>query len=586
MITDQFNEIWAVDFEFRQPRGERPDVICMVAHEIKSGRWLRMWQDELKCLSRPPFGIGQDDLFIAYYASAEMNCHLSLGWELPRNLIDLYAEFRCRVNGLPYPFDDKPNNSLVTALRWSGLETLDAANKAEMQGLAMRGGPYTCDEKKALLEYCGEDVQVLPGLLNKLECGRNNQGIDLHAAWIGGEYVKTVARMEFRGIPIDVEACNELLLNWPQVEESLVTDIDGRYGVYADGVFKEHLFAQYLVREGIPWEVLPSGKARLDKEFFKEMSESYPILKPLYDLRQTLSKMRNNKLAVGSDGRNRTLLGPFGASSGRNAYKAGEYIFGQSAWLRGLIKPEPGSGLAYIDWCQQEFGIAAALSKDQAMMEAYSTGDPYIAFGKACGDIPPDGTKESHGELRTLFKQCVLGILYSIGAKSLALRIKKPEVFAKWLLDQHRRKYRRFWQWSDGIVHYGSLYGKLWTTYGWERNIASGFRPTSLRNFPVQGNAADMLRLACIECEKREVRTIGTLHDAILIEFDLRDEHEAIATAKDAMMEASSLVLDGFELRSEAKRVLYPDRYFSDRGLEMWNRVWRIIEELKTQDSS
>jgi hypothetical protein len=57
---------------------------------------------------------------------------------------------------------------------------------------------------------------------------------------------------------------------------------------------------------------------------------------------------------------NRTLLSAFRARSGRNAPSNSKFIFGPSVWLRGLIKPAPGYALAYVDWQQQEFGIAAA----------------------------------------------------------------------------------------------------------------------------------------------------------------------------------------------------------------------------------
>ena len=75
-------------------------------------------------------------------------------------------------------------------------------------------------------------------------------------------------------------------------------------------------------------------------------------------------------------------------------------IFGPSVWLRGLIKPPPGHAVAYIDWSQQEFGIAAALSGDEAMMAAYRSGDPYLAFAKQAGAVPQDATKKTHGPTR------------------------------------------------------------------------------------------------------------------------------------------------------------------------------------------
>ena len=74
--------------------------------------------------------------------------------------------------------------------------------------------------------------------------------------------------------------------------------------------------------------------------------------------------MRLNDLAVGQDGRNRTILSAFRSRTGRNQPGNSKYIFGPSVWLRGLIKPPPGYGIAYVDWSQQEFGGAAALSGD------------------------------------------------------------------------------------------------------------------------------------------------------------------------------------------------------------------------------
>jgi len=53
--------------------------------------------------------------------------------------------------------------------------------------------------------------------------------------------------------------------------------------------------------------------------------------------------------------------------------------------LRGLIRPPPGHGIAYVDWCQQD--IAAALSGDALMQAAYESGDCYLANEAAAGNI-------------------------------------------------------------------------------------------------------------------------------------------------------------------------------------------------------
>jgi DNA polymerase-1 len=94
--------------------------------------------------------------------------------------------------------------------------------------------------------------------------------------------------------------------------------------------------------------------------------------------------------------------------------------------MRGLIKPEFGKSLAYIDWSQQEFGIAAALSGDENMMRAYESGDPYLEFAKLAEAVPPNATKESHPSERALYKECVLATQYGMGKDSLARRIGKP----------------------------------------------------------------------------------------------------------------------------------------------------------------
>jgi hypothetical protein len=136
-----------------------------------------------------------------------------------------------------------------------------------------------------------------------------------------------------------------------------------------------------------------------------------------------LSDLRLNDLAVGSDGRNRTILSAFRSRTGRNQPSNTRYIFGPSVWLRGLIKPPPGHAIAHLDWSQQEFGIAAVLSGDQAMQAAYESGDCYLAFAKQAGAVPQDATKHTHGPTRELFKQCSLALLWQIYSRRSALQI-------------------------------------------------------------------------------------------------------------------------------------------------------------------
>src|SRR5437667_106156 len=78
-----FREVWAIDWEFTAPPGANPRPICVVARELCSGRTVRLFGEELSRRPAPPYPIGDDVLLVAYYASAEIGCHLALGWGAP-----------------------------------------------------------------------------------------------------------------------------------------------------------------------------------------------------------------------------------------------------------------------------------------------------------------------------------------------------------------------------------------------------------------------------------------------------------------------------------------------------------------------
>jgi hypothetical protein len=86
-----------------------------------------------------------------------------------------------------------------------------------------------------------------------------------------------------------------------------------------------------------------------------------------------------------------------------------------------------------------------------------------------------------------------------------------------------------------------------------------------------------MLRIACIGLVESNIRVCAPVHDALLIEAPIDQLDETVEKTQKIMKEASRIVLNGFELSSDAKIVLYPDRYVDKRGLTMWNTVMRLI---------
>jgi hypothetical protein len=100
-VIAPFREVVMVDSEFAIVPGERPRPLCLVAHELRSGRRFRLWRGQFG--SSPPYATGSAVLLAAYYASAELGCYRALGWPMPEQVLDLFAEFRDRTNGLPTP---------------------------------------------------------------------------------------------------------------------------------------------------------------------------------------------------------------------------------------------------------------------------------------------------------------------------------------------------------------------------------------------------------------------------------------------------------------------------------------------------
>src|SRR6516165_1502183 len=247
-----FEQIWAVDFEFVANPGERPVPVCLVAWELRSGRKLRLWADQFG--PWPPFPVGPESLFIAYYASAELGCFRALNWPAPARILDLYVEHRNSTNVLTQKGVKPIESNLLGALTARGLDAIDAVEKDEMRNLVMRGGPWSVSEREQILDYCESDVSALSRLLPAMLLQ-----IDVPRALLRGRYMAAVAAIEHNGVPIDVAALHRLRAHWDDIRGELIRAIDADYHVFDGLSFKQDWFADYLIRTGLPWSRLDNG---------------------------------------------------------------------------------------------------------------------------------------------------------------------------------------------------------------------------------------------------------------------------------------------------------------------------------------
>jgi hypothetical protein len=211
------------------------------------------------------------------------------------------------------------------------------------------------------------------------------------------------------------------------------------------------------------------------------------------------------------------------------------------------------------------------------MLKAYQSGDAYLEFAKQAGAVPTTATKSDFASVRELYKQTALGVNYGMGEKTLAERIGKSQLVARHLLAQHRDIYQQFWRWSDLCVDHAMQFGWQATVFGWIVRVFPNPNVCSLRNFHMQANGAEMLRLACCLGTENGIRICAPVHDAVLIIAPIDRLEEDISIMRRYMAEASRIVLAGFELQTEYRTILYPEHYDDRRGEIMFAKVMSLL---------
>jgi DNA polymerase I-like protein with 3'-5' exonuclease and polymerase domains len=108
-----------------------------------------------------------------------------------------------------------------------------------------------------------------------------------------------------------------------------------------------------------------------------------------------------------------------------------------------------------------------------------------------------------------------------------------------------------------------------------------GINPRTVRNFPIQSSGSEVLHVACVLAERRGIRIVAPVHDAIMAEAPI-DQAEDVSAALDRLMrDASAVVLRGYELPTDVQLILPGQRYYDERGQAMWNTVTKLVTKLE-----
>ena len=350
-----FEAIWFDDFEFIPRPGGHPDVICQCAYEIRTGQRLQLWEDQLG--ARPPHRTDGRTLFVCFVATAECACHLSLGWPLPSQVLDLSPVFRCYINGRDAPPEGK---GLIGALRYFGLDTVGSKYKEAMRKRILQGRPFSPDEIAQILEYCMSDVVGLPALPKR--CCRTSTWIP---CCTGENSPRCRRRWDIAASRSTWRSANLLLSKeaWAFVRDAIVPRINAQYGVYVQDSAGEWHFDIGAVRSLLRsrrhrWPRHEAGKLDLRDKTFDSMAKAFPeteFAAPAAPYPQ--------QDATGSSWRSVTtgVIGPCcGRSRGKPpapSRKPRSGFFSPAVWMRSLIKPAPGRAIAYIDWSGWNFRL-------------------------------------------------------------------------------------------------------------------------------------------------------------------------------------------------------------------------------------
>jgi len=163
-----FREIWIVDTEFYPGSGlsnggvagDPITPLCIFALEMRSGRLIRLWQDQLGPF--PPYRLDNDALIVGYMLAAEFGFHAALGWGEPACALDAYVEFRHYVNDGSIKSEGRERGfySIGGALRYFLEDEIDVARKRDMRERILQGPPFDAQERRDILDYCEDDVRA------------------------------------------------------------------------------------------------------------------------------------------------------------------------------------------------------------------------------------------------------------------------------------------------------------------------------------------------------------------------------------------------------------------------------------------
>lgn len=450
----------------------------------------------------------------------------------------------------------KPKSNLAAACYKMLGVVIDFEHKDEMRDLIISAPEeFSQEEIKDIQYYCDSDVDNLPTLKDEIFKAYRRSTAKKHIyfseiAWRGNAAAR-VSLITQLGYPVHPVKVKNFSKSVKLIINDIAEDINKQFpdrGFFewkkADGRYSKKMKPQ---RDWIDttehkdnWMQTDGGKHSLSLDAYARhysFRHDYPrdnipaqmlrFLKTQQSLNGFMPSNGKRKSffdSYGTDGRARAWLNPYGSQSSRYQPAATGYIPLKSAWMRALIEPKPGKAIVGIDYGSEEFLLAALLSKDKNMYEAYASGDPYFYFAKLAKAVPMDAKREDNEPIRNLFKSTVLGVGFLMQAPSLSKKLTHDtgrdvsESEAQDLIDSYFTVFSEYAEYIDRTNYEYSRRGFLKLADGWIM-FGDNDNHRSVSNCPVQGMGGVVLRKAIQLGQQKKSKIILPLHDALYAEF-------------------------------------------------------------------
>jgi len=408
-------------------------------------------------------------------------------------------------------------------------------------------------ELEKIKEYAVEDADITLQLKNVLIPLLKKNEVEKVFNEVENPLVKVLTDMEYEGAKIDVDFLNEyskeLEREAKKSEEAVYRQAGVRFNLSSPKQLGEVLFeklqldpkakktktGQYATGEDVLMKLAHKNQICMDILAYREytkLKSTYVDALPLLINRKTGRVHTTYGQAVAVTGRlssnNPNLQNiPIRSDRGREIRKA-------------FIPRDKDHVLLSADYSQIELRIVAAISGDPNMGDAFRQNkDIHTATAAKVYNVEE---KDVTKEMRYKAKSVNFGIIYGQGAFGLADNLGISRAEAKAIIDNYKKEFHGITKYMDDTINFAREHGYVQTLMGrrrWLRDINSanftvrGFAERNAINSPIQGTAADMIKLAMIklyeELEKRKFRSkmILQVHDELVFDA-LKEEAEAI----------------------------------------------------------